>query len=48
MEKDIKQDLEISHPLLVYSFLVLFVIFSTSVLHASRKGVKISKYLKRF
>ena len=31
---------------LFYNFLILFVIFSTSVLYKSNKGVRISKYLR--
>lgn len=31
---------------LIYTFLGLIVIFSTAILHASKKGVRISKYLK--
>jgi hypothetical protein len=40
------QDSDISHPFLVYTFLVFIVFFSTAILHASKKGIRISKYLK--
>lgn len=42
------EELEISHPILVYSFLILIITFSVTILHVSKRGIRISKYLKQY
>ncbi len=41
------EDLEIANPILVYFFLIIIISFSVTVLHAAKRGVRISKYLER-
>lgn len=39
---------DISYPYIIYPFLVFIVSISVLILHAAKKGIKISKYLKSF
>lgn len=48
MENNSNKNIEIVHPILVYPFLFLLIIFSMIILNASKRGIRITRYLNKF
>jgi hypothetical protein len=46
VEKNVLLNTGDNNPILVYTFFMIIIIFMTGILHASQKGVRISKYMK--